>query len=234
MRDRTNVKMCKDCGVRPVRPQGSAKSPFCRCNECQRKYKRESMQKLRAEKAKLLMDDPVKKMKRCTKCNKLKHYSAFSPSKIKLSGELNKLCDACLTKLYMSQNKYAEGFTAEYWRRRAYSVNTSHRQFLAKKNGVPQTEIQFEDMSYVCKPNDLVEIYNRQNGKCAYCGVELTTSNLEIDHKIPKSRNGSLELSNLCACCTDCNVLKLQKTDKEFLEDFIPEYISRFINRAKE
>lgn len=38
------------------------------------------------------------------------------------------------------------------------------------------------------------------------------------DHVIPKSRGGSDDLSNLVACCEQCNGQKGAKTPEEFLE----------------
>lgn len=49
---------------------------------------------------------------------------------------------------------------------------------------------------------------------CAACGA---TENLEIDHKIPISRNGTTERSNLQPLCGPCNAQKHTMTMEEFM-----------------
>ena len=65
-------------------------------------------------------------------------------------------------------------------------------------------------------------LVSRQDGKCAYCGVELHTRgrerNLSIDHKHPVSADGTNEKSNLQAICRQCNSWKDDHTDGEFEE----------------
>jgi len=50
--------------------------------------------------------------------------------------------------------------------------------------------------------------------KCAYCGI--TGVPLEIEHIIPKTRNGSNRVSNLTIACHDCNQEKGNQTATEF------------------
>ena len=57
----------------------------------------------------------------------------------------------------------------------------------------------------------LLEKFNR---KCVYCGVENVP--LEIEHIIPKSRQGSNRVSNLTLSCRPCNVKKGSQTALEF------------------
>lgn len=52
--------------------------------------------------------------------------------------------------------------------------------------------------------------------RCAYCGTPLFADSLRIDHKIPASRGGSLDLSNLACSCDRDNRMKGQLTDSEF------------------
>lgn len=40
------------------------------------------------------------------------------------------------------------------------------------------------------------------NFSCAYCGYKY---NLQIDHIIPRSKNGKNQVSNIVPCCDDCN-----------------------------
>lgn len=49
-------------------------------------------------------------------------------------------------------------------------------------------------------------VLTKWNHQCAYCGIKDVPLNL--DHVIPKSRNGSNRVSNLVASCIPCNVAK--------------------------
>lgn len=58
------------------------------------------------------------------------------------------------------------------------------------------------------------QVLEEGNYTCRYCyqhGGKLT-----IDHKIPVSRGGSDERSNLCVACHGCNCSKNNKTPEEF------------------
>lgn len=50
-------------------------------------------------------------------------------------------------------------------------------------------------------------------GACAYCGV---TTELSIDHIIPRSRGGSHSNDNLACACVTCNSAKRAMTSDEF------------------
>ncbi|MGH7182755.1 MAG: HNH endonuclease signature motif containing protein [Nitrospiraceae bacterium] len=54
-------------------------------------------------------------------------------------------------------------------------------------------------------------------GLCPYCFIDLTTKNISPDHKIPVSRHGSWDLSNIEIVCWDCNQEKSWRTTEEYL-----------------
>lgn len=63
---------------------------------------------------------------------------------------------------------------------------------------------------------------DEQDGRCFYCDTEIThyskrSNSLEIDHMIPKSRNGSDDIDNLVAACRACNRSKHDMTADEFI-----------------
>lgn len=60
----------------------------------------------------------------------------------------------------------------------------------------------------------LLEKWNRT---CAYCGTT-TSSRLEVEHVIPRSKNGSGRISNLVLACHDCNQRKGNLPIEEFLK----------------
>jgi len=68
-------------------------------------------------------------------------------------------------------------------------------------------------------------IYDRQGGKCYYCGAEMATGRddfnrdrkrFTIDHKIPRTLDGATDLENCVGACRSCNARKHTKTALEF------------------
>ena len=66
--------------------------------------------------------------------------------------------------------------------------------------------------------------------KCAYCKAEHTR--LEIDHIVPKSKEGSDRVSNLTIVCRACNIKKANNPLEEFL-DKKPDLCSNILAKAK-
>jgi len=64
---------------------------------------------------------------------------------------------------------------------------------------------------------DIFSLYEEQQARCYYCGCDIS-GGYHIEHKIPLSRGGSDTKENLCLSCSDCNLAKLTKTEKEFKE----------------
>lgn len=58
-----------------------------------------------------------------------------------------------------------------------------------------------------------------ENGlvNCAYCNAILDLQTLQIDHRLPVSRGGSLGFENLAACCENCNLQKGEMSDAAFI-----------------
>lgn len=68
---------------------------------------------------------------------------------------------------------------------------------------------------------DIIAIYERQEGRCFYCQVELY-GEYHVDHLTPFSRGGTNYPENLCCACKSCNASKHDKTQAEF-EQFLRE-----------
>ena len=64
--------------------------------------------------------------------------------------------------------------------------------------------------------NKRQRIYNKTDGRCAYCGCEINLRNMQIDHVIPKSRGGSSDEKNLLPVCRSCNHRKGSSTLEYF------------------
>lgn len=71
------------------------------------------------------------------------------------------------------------------------------------------------------KHGDIHTLFEKQNGLCFYCGRLLYGSfdiPVHIEHKIPVSRGGRNDITNVVLACATCNFKKRTKTDEEFLE----------------
>ena len=55
-------------------------------------------------------------------------------------------------------------------------------------------------------------IYARDGNKCQYCGKKMPTTDLSLDHVVPKSQNGKTSWDNIVCCCIKCNVKKGGRT----------------------
>lgn len=69
-------------------------------------------------------------------------------------------------------------------------------------------------------PNQTVR-FNRRNlfardvNMCQYCGQKFPTTDLSLDHVIPRSRGGEASWENIVCACIACNVRKGGRTPKE-------------------
>ena len=58
-------------------------------------------------------------------------------------------------------------------------------------------------------------IYARDSNRCQYCGKRFSTSELSLDHVVPRSRGGVSSWTNIVCCCVKCNVRKGGRTPDE-------------------
>ncbi len=58
-------------------------------------------------------------------------------------------------------------------------------------------------------------VFARDEHRCQYCGKRFPTSQLSLDHVIPKSRGGDTTWENVVCCCLDCNIKKGGRTPQE-------------------
>ena len=54
-------------------------------------------------------------------------------------------------------------------------------------------------------------IFERDDGRCCYCGNDLTMSSMTLEHVYPESKGGLSDWANLRACCSPCNSEKGDK-----------------------
>ncbi|HTV47208.1 MAG TPA: HNH endonuclease [Phycisphaerae bacterium] len=58
-------------------------------------------------------------------------------------------------------------------------------------------------------------IYARDHGTCQYCGKKFTTSELSLDHVIPRAMGGKTVWENLVCACVRCNAKKGGRTPQQ-------------------
>ena len=58
-------------------------------------------------------------------------------------------------------------------------------------------------------------LFARDENRCQYCGRRFKTSELSLDHVIPRSRGGESAWTNLVCACTACNKRKGGRTPRE-------------------
>ncbi len=58
-------------------------------------------------------------------------------------------------------------------------------------------------------------IFARDRNHCQYCGRRFATSELSLDHVVPRSQGGLSTWDNVCCCCVKCNIRKGGRTPRE-------------------
>ena len=58
-------------------------------------------------------------------------------------------------------------------------------------------------------------LFARDDNHCQYCGRRFPTTELSLDHVIPRSRGGKAGWSNVVCACTNCNKRKGGRTPRE-------------------
>jgi 5-methylcytosine-specific restriction endonuclease McrA len=58
-------------------------------------------------------------------------------------------------------------------------------------------------------------IFARDGNRCQYCGKKFSTSDLSLDHVVPRSQDGKSTWENIVCCCIKCNVKKGGRTPEQ-------------------
>lgn len=64
-------------------------------------------------------------------------------------------------------------------------------------------------------------LFARDRNACQYCGRRFPTSELTLDHVIPRSRGGVTSWTNIVCACVKCNVRKGGRTPQEAHMDLV-------------
>lgn len=70
---------------------------------------------------------------------------------------------------------------------------------------LPRTEVKFNRRN----------IFARDKNSCQYCGKRFPTSELSLDHVVPRSMGGIAVWTNIVCACAKCNVRKGGRTPKQ-------------------
>jgi 5-methylcytosine-specific restriction endonuclease McrA len=70
---------------------------------------------------------------------------------------------------------------------------------------LPRTDVKFNRRN----------IFARDKNRCQYCGKRFSTSELSLDHIIPRSIGGKSSWENVVCACAACNVKKGGQTPKQ-------------------
>ncbi len=71
------------------------------------------------------------------------------------------------------------------------------------------------------------QVYQKYNGRCAYCGHEIAIKDMQVDHIIPKRLGGSDSIENYNPSCRTCNHYKRATRLEAWREYFLGELSSR-------
>jgi len=58
-------------------------------------------------------------------------------------------------------------------------------------------------------------LFARDNNRCQYCGNKFPTSELSLDHVVPRSQGGPATWENIVCACVKCNIKKGGRTPKQ-------------------
>lgn len=76
---------------------------------------------------------------------------------------------------------------------------------LTRYDKLPKQEVKFSRRN----------IYEHYANKCCYCGKKFRTSELNLDHVLPRSRGGQTNWTNIVLSCIPCNTKKDCRTPAE-------------------
>ena len=110
------------------------------------------------------------------------------------------------TWLEMSELRAEEQHEGDDWVRSVnFAILVPRVIRLLKFDRVPKLSTRFNRRN----------LFARDNNQCQYCARVFPSSQLSIDHVMPRSRNGGTTWDNVVACCVRCNTKKGGRTPQE-------------------
>ena len=68
---------------------------------------------------------------------------------------------------------------------------------------------------------DKLYIFKRDGKQCYFCKKPLEIDQITLDHYLPKSRKGTMDVFNLVVCCKKCNKLKGNRIPDNYLDTIL-------------
>jgi 5-methylcytosine-specific restriction endonuclease McrA len=126
--------------------------------------------------------------------------------------------------IHVEDGQYAN-YDFESWReiselKAAFKEHDPHEDWLRSVNFEVQVPRVIRLLFYDRVPNQTVRfnrrnLFARDNNSCQYCGKRFPTSELSLDHIVPRSRGGDTTWENIVCACVACNVRKGGRTPQE-------------------
>jgi len=132
------------------------------------------------------------------------------------------LCRDLAEVIHLESGQYAN-YDFESWREvselRA-QFKEPHEDWIRAVNFEIQVPRVIRLLAYDRLPKQTVRfnrrnIFARDNNRCQYCGKRFPTSELSLDHVVPRSRGGDTTWENIVCSCVACNVRKGGRTPTE-------------------
>lgn len=128
-----------------------------------------------------------------------------------------------LAEVVTVEDGYYQSYNFHSWR----EVSEARSQFRGPDDDFVRT-VQFDIavprvirlLGYDRLPRQRVKfnrrnLFARDHNRCQYCGKRFATSELSLDHIIPRSRGGLATWDNIVCACLKCNVRKGGRTPRE-------------------
>jgi len=83
------------------------------------------------------------------------------------------------------------------------------------------SQSRVEAGDYFTDPDLRLQLFERDEWICRYCGDRITAETATLDHVVPVSKGGTSDPENLATCCFICNSIKSGRTYDEAAADLL-------------
>lgn len=197
---------------------GSKKPVKCICEVCgvitNKRY--------RESNAKHICNSIINGKKKCFKCKSFKPTDEFSKNRSSKDG-FSKLCKVCYSNYDSVKNGYKKNSNA---------LKTNLEEYLKYKHNYFKRKSKLKNIDFDLDMHTLYELYQKQNGKCYYTGIEIIHNSGCFDYNsITVERLDSTKgytKDNIVLAAFNINSFKGMMDENEFkifLDKIIPNLI---------